>query len=245
MRNVRIYILMGLMSGAHLASADEVAVPALMRTVEQWVEVQDTLHRERVAWTEQQESMKQGMRLLEREKALLEERIAEWEETADEQSADQVAMESRRNQQQQAIQRVASALDERQRDVERMRDAFPDAFDAVGAEKSTVTRLRALLGAATAIHRDQQSIRYARELMAIPEAGRRQLEILYLGHAQAYAVSADDQYAAHGVWEHGAWRWTWAPDFAPGIREAIRVQQGELAPRWLYLPLGLMEGGAQ
>jgi len=231
-------LLLPWVAGVGEARADA-SVPELMRKVEQVVEIRDTMHHERVAWDAQKQSMEHGLRLLQREKELLEERIAEWTDTADEQSDERVTLEQQRTKQESAFQGADRSLDAHQAFLAQARKFFPEHFE--GAPGATLSeRLGYIFGSANRVQRDHGRIAHTRQLMDIPDSGRRQMDVLKLGHAQAYAVSPDDRLAGHGVWTGTEWVWTWDAAWAPVIREAVRIHQGELAPRWTFLPVTML-----
>ncbi len=197
----------------------------LMRAVEQWVELTDTRHRERVEWEATRASLEQGIDLLAREKALLEARIAEHSAEADVATDEELAIEQRRTAQNNAL-----------RDANVQLADWPDTK----ADTPLPDTLSTVFNSAIAAQRDNQTIRFDQQLLDTPDATQLLMDVLYLGHAQAYAVSRHDQTAAHGVWNGAAWTWSWDPRHAPAIREAIRVQQGELTPRWTRLPVTVL-----
>ena len=194
----------------------------LMRAVEQWVELTDTRHRERVEWETTRASLEQGIDLLTREKALLEARIAKHTAAADVATEEELAIEQRRTAQKNALRTAATLLDTPLSDT-----PLPDTLSTV-------------FNNAIAVQRNNQTIRFDQQLLDTPDDTQLLMDVLYLGHAQAYAVSRHDQTAAHGVWDGDDWIWNWDPRHAPAIREAIRVQQGELAPRWTRLPVTVL-----
>ena len=198
----------------------EPAPRELMRAVEQWIELRDTLHRERVEWDATRTSLEQGIELLNRERDLLETRIAEHAAEADEATDEELALEQRRSAQDNVLRNATAQL-------ESSDAALPD-------------QLSAIFAVALDKQREHQSIRVDQQLLDTPNDTQRLMDVLYLGHAQAYAVSRNDQNAAHGVWDGREWTWNWDARHAPAIREAIRVQQGELAPRWTRLPVVIL-----
>ncbi len=212
--------------GAHEVRADAGARD-LMRAVEQWIELKDVLHREKVEWETARASLEQGIDLLTREKELLEARIAEHTTEADAVTDEQVAMEQRRTAQEEALRGAFGVLASwLNTDLERD-GALPD-------------KLSEVLNDAIAAQRKHEAIRLDQELLNAPDDTQLLMDVLYLGHAQAYAVSRNDETAAHGVWDGRKWMWKWDARHAPVIREAVRVQQGELAPRWIQLPVTVL-----
>jgi hypothetical protein len=67
--------------------------------------------------------------------------------------------------------------------------------------------------------------------------GRRQVDVLYLGLANGFAVSADDQWAAIGTPGDRGWQWTPVPDQAGAIRDALNVIAQHEPARLVDLPL--------
>ncbi len=212
--------------GVAVANAEPDA-RALMGAIEQWVALVDTQHRERVEWETARASLEQGIDLLTREKELLTARIDEHAAAADAVTDEKLAEEQRRTDQDRAL-----------------RDATAQLAAWLGSDTEHVAPLTITLSEvctdAVAALRQHQAIRLDPQLLASPDGTERLMDVLYLGHAQAYAVARNDQTAAHGVWNGAAWTWEWDPYHAPAIREAVRVQQGERAPRWTLLPITVL-----
>lgn len=209
-----------LLVGTAIATQAESEPRELMHTVEQWIELRDTLHRERVEWDATRTSLEQGIELLNRERDLLETRIAEHAAEADEATDQELALEQRRSAQDNALRNATAQL---------------KSSDAALSDQ-----LSAIFATALDTQREHQSIRVEQQLLDTPDDTQRLMDVLYLGHAQAYAVCRNDQNAAHGVWDGHEWTWNWDARHAPAIREAIRVRQGELAPRWTRLPVVIL-----
>ena len=238
-RRVWVGLLAALPLCAALAAQDP--VQELLSEVERLDTLRETLQRERAEWEIQKESMTHGMDLLQREKALLEQRIAAWTETADVQDEEALRLEQRRAEHARALQEAGRRLDDVHASLQSARCLFPDLFEAEGAT-APADRLRTLFGAATGLQRQLQSVVFEQQLMDLPDGSRRQMDVLKLGHSQAYAVALDNTTAAHGVWSGERWEWRWDPAWAREIRHAIRVYQGEGAPRWVLLPVSMPEG---
>ncbi len=215
----------------------ETPVTALLRDIDALRKVRETLQAERVEWETQREAMERSMALLQREKDVLESRIAEHERIVDEHTAEEVARERRRANQEQTLQQVGQWISAHAAVWDQARAAFPDRFETPPAEPTPTQQLQRFFGVAAAIQRLHNSITVEHRIMDLPAGGRRQMEALFIGRAQAYAVSPDDTLAAHGVWTGTEWKWAWNPDWAATIRTAVRVHQGALSPRWVMLPL--------
>jgi len=222
------------------AFAEEASVIDVMREVDQLRQVRETLRAEQVEWETRKASMEHGMMLLEREKEQLTARIAEAGERMDERSEEEVQRERRRTDQEQALRGVDRWMDDHSDVSARARAAFPESFETSAGDEAVAERLRRILAAASTIHRRSRTVSVEPVLMDAPDATRRRMDVLYLGLAQAYAVSPDNSYAAHGVWAGTAWEWTWNADWADAFRHAVRIHQGDVASRWVSLPIAVV-----
>lgn len=223
MNHYQRFLILGGVVGALLnpcARAD-VDVRQLRTAVEQWVELQDTLHREQTDWNHQRESLEHNLALLERERDQLTARIAAATAEMDEQTEAQWEEEQLRT---------------------ALRQTLADAAQLIPAasREPAPERLRELLDTSVREHRAHRTLHIDRVRMTTPTGRQIQMQQLRLGHAQAYAVSPDDHYAAHGVWDGSDWQWQWNPAWATGIRTALRIVEGDIAPRWVPLPVTLL-----
>ncbi len=200
----------------------EVDAARLLQVVEHWLELQEALQRERTEWHAQRDSMQHGIELLQREQELLRSRIAGAEADMDELAAADLAEAQLRSALQQTLADVESRIPVQSR--ERASEA-----------------LRLELEQAIRNQNEHHAIHLERNVMTGPDQQQRQMQVLRLGHAQAYAVSPDTLHAAHGVWDGELWHWEWNAAWAENIRTAIRIAAGELAPRWVPLPVTLID----
>lgn len=228
-----------LMSHAGIASAD-VPVRELMRDVERLMDLQDALHRERVDWETQQAALEQELALLEMERDQLQQRIAEHRDVADVDTEAAVERERKRAAQDKALQDALALLETKAALWQNAESVFPEAFPARSGDRLT-ERLSRLFAATLDIQQQHRSIRIETRILTPDGEGPRQFEILHLGHAQAYAVSRNNDAAGHGVWTGTDWHWTWDRSWASAIREAIRIHQSERAPAWVNLPVTIVE----
>lgn len=112
------------------------------------------------------------------------------------------------------------------------------AADAAG--RDLLPRTRALLGLhnqwlllQTALHTDSMVLELG--------GGRREMEVLWIGTALAYAVNADGSLAAVGRPGHQGWVWSENHTVAPRVRQALRIQRQDAPPSLIRLPAGGLE----
>lgn len=204
------------------AQATETDSRKLMAVVEQWVELQNTIHQEQTEWKQQRESLQHSLSLLKREQEQLTARIDAAAADMDEYAEAKWEEEQLRTSLQRVLAEAAEQIPEDTRDP-------------------ASERLRTLLDDTVRAHRENRTLHIDRARMTSPEGHDIQMQQLRLGTTQAYAVSPDDQFAAHGVWDGEEWHWRWNSDWATPIRTALRIAEGEIAPRWIALPVTLME----
>lgn len=197
--------------GIHPVGAEKVDARRLMSTVEQWLELRDTIHREQTEWRLQSQSLRHNLTLLQSEHDQLTARIATATASMDEQT-------------------------EAEWEEQQLLTSLEQSLAEAAAEQ-----LRPLLDATVQAHNKHRGIHTDRARMTTPTGQQLLMQTLQLGNAQVYAVSPDDQYAAHGVWDGSDWHWQWNPAWAPAIRTALRIVAGELAPRWVPLPVTMLE----
>jgi len=104
------------------------------------------------------------------------------------------------------------------------------------AGKEVLPRFRALLSLHNQLLHVQTEI-FVSPMMVEIEGRRREMEVLWIGEAAAYAVSADNQVAARARQSPEGLTWESLPGTGPRIREALAVFKREKAPVLLDLPV--------
>jgi hypothetical protein len=120
--------------------------------------------------------------------------------------------------------------------------AFPDA-NARPVSVRVVDRIQALAGALIHLEDLHPQLHVVREVLEDDSGTRREMEVLYLGLARAFAVSTSNDWAGVGVPTPDGWRWSARPELIPTIRSAIEMAQQRLSADFLYLPFSLHEKG--
>jgi len=97
-------------------------------------------------------------------------------------------------------------------------------------------RLRTVFALQEKLSQLQHGLHGGRERVPLAE-GAREMDVLWIGTTQAFAVTADDSLAAEGLPGPEGWTWRVLPGEAPRIRRALRLVLGEIPPALLELPL--------
>lgn len=126
---------------------------------------------------------------------------------------------------------LAEALRERVREM-------PDPGREPGPE-SAAERLRLIVGILTEIDQFANGVHLVRQPLEDPGQVPREMEVLYLGLAAAFAVSPDDSAAAVARPGPDGWVWRWDASLAGPVRSAVAIYRKEQPAAFVTLPLEL------
>lgn len=225
-----------------------------------WVDLRGQVAEEQRVWDAQSAQWRQEMDLLRLEQDSLATALARLEaagETQQERSADLL---ERRERLRVAIAGVDGVLQRLQPAVATLAAPVPASLmtpdlaaalqsEAADTEDQTgvSARLQRTLGALTAIETLQAGIHVTRAMIALPDAPRREMDVLFLGLACGYAVTTDDSLAAAGRPTPEGWHWEPLPNEAAAVRRLMQVANQDIAPALVTFPVGIAagpEGGA-
>jgi hypothetical protein len=235
------------------AENPDAALGTLEGLVGQWIALRERIADEKLEWDAQEERWREEIAVLEAEKARLSGEISEAREFTSSAAADRDRLATEQAAMRRAIEDITPALDRAEAVLRRWRDRLPPslvaplrrAFDELPAEhgaahRTTVgRRLQRVVALYSQIEKLQYGIHVVREVIALPNTERREVDVLYVGLARGFAVSGDDRWAAVGTPANNGWTWSERPELAPTLRRAVCIA-GNTAPAALVdLPLGL------
>jgi len=222
-----------------------------------WIRLRTERARESETWQQEQARLRMELRLLEDAEDHLNEELnslrAEESETETQQADLIEELEQRqalRNTLTPLVQRALSTALETTEALpppllRRLEDERASA-DASGTD--LLPRTRALLG----LHNQWIQLQTAllADSMVMDLAGaRREMEVLWIGAAKAFAVNGDATLAAVGTPGPDGWTWTEAHTIASRVRQALRIHRQDAPPTLIRLPVHIPvhadEEGAQ
>jgi hypothetical protein len=213
----------------------------------QWIALRSTLAEEARQWQQRKAAWQEEIALLEQQAQKLEEACAASREEMTSADARQADVQNRRDHAGQELQNVDRVLEQAGRRARQSYDRIPPSLQQTLPEEchqlfttpdrmTRTERAQALVTILSSLEAMQLEWHTGREILQTTE-GTRQVDTLYLGLAQAFAVSPDNDWAAVGRPGSDGWSWQEGEVDAASVRRLIGIQQ-ELEPATLIsLPL--------
>ena len=210
-----------------------------------WIALRAERALEAESWKQEESRLRMELRLLEDAEDHLQEELDSLRLEAGESETRQAdlieeleARQSRREALAPRVQRgLTAALDRTESLPPPLLHRLEDeraAADAAGRDLSA--QLRALLGLHNQWLLLQTSLHDGSLILEIG-GGRREMDVLWIGTATAYAVNADATLAATGTPGPDGWVWTENSVIAPRVRQALRIHRQEVPPALIRLPV--------
>jgi hypothetical protein len=239
-----------------VAAQTALPVRTLEGLVGRWVDLQGQVAEEQRTWNAQSAQWQQEMDLLRQEQDSLATALARLEQAGETQQKRRADLLERREHLRAAIAGVDGVLQRLQPAVASLAVRVPASLmtpdlsaalqptDAAAAETQggVSARLQRTLGALTAIETLQARVHVTRAMIALPNAPRREMDVIFIGLACGYAVTADDRLAAAGRPTPDGWRWEPLSSDATAVRRLIQVANQDIAPVLVTFPIGIAAG---
>ncbi|MEM7391901.1 MAG: DUF3450 family protein [Verrucomicrobiota bacterium] len=240
-----------LVFGLSVASAQDGGLITLEKLVEEWSRLRTEFANEERDWKAREKQWRDEMALLEKEKAQLEAEIEAAKSVARDVEAERVDELRDKERFEQMFAGLPSRLEQAETRLAQWPERLPpglgasldDAFKRLPADAnqraalSDGARFRIVIALYSELDKLQHTFHAVKEVLPLPDGSRRELDVLYLGLARAFAVSPDDAYAAVGEPGPDGWTWRSRPDLAPAVRRAVAVFRREQTPELIALPL--------
>lgn len=241
-----------LTAGCCVCVAEESAsVDALEGLVTTWVNLRAEIAKEKTLWRERKTQWTREIELLKKEQAALKQRVANAGDTATTRDAKQEALVARRKGLADVLRDLGPVLDRLEVDLRRWDARVPESLATEiqalvaripathkEAQRRTVAqRLQTDVALLTQIETLHHGLHVTREVLPVKDTKRGEVDVLYLGLAQGFAVSTDGSWAAVGRLGDSGWTWVARPDIAGDVRRALAVFNRDIAAELVRLPL--------
>jgi len=222
--------------------------------VGRWMTLRTTLAEEKREWKERREQWEEEIALLSKEAETLKREKDEgntFSSSFETKRAEALARTERIGTE---LRKLRAVLDRAESDLRRWRGRIPPGlmpsltagFGAIpttqkDAEKLPLTtRAQTVAALYTQIETLQNQFHATRETLDA-EGTRRQVDVLYVGLARAFAVSPGNDWAAVGVPADTGWIWTPSTKDAIAVRRTIGVLNRQATAQLIALPMQVAE----
>lgn len=233
------------------STANAGGLDVLDALVGRWMDVRAAIAAESREWRDQQAAWEREIELLERESAWLEQELSGNRRWLHAQEAEQAAQRSRNDAMAKALTRLGEAFERAETDLTRWESMIPDGLRLMAGETVSLpdgvpqpeaeTRIShrgyRVVARYTRLENLHQSIHVSRQLLDTVHGQSRQVDVVFFGLAQAWAVSPNRDWAAVGVPSTTGWQWRPAPEHAGAMGLAVEILQRERTAQWIHGPL--------
>ncbi len=238
-----------------LAAGSPEAVRAVTR---EWVAAESAISKERVDWERERALLGDLMRVEEARIASLEGEVSEAEAASSASDRARAELLAESDATAARAERVAAFLAETEGELRDLRTRLPDPLreEIAGlyqripenpetAKAGLGQRMQTVVSLLTKIRQFDGGITVSERIGVVPGSGAEaSIRTLWLGLGAAYYLAPGD--AGVGFPGPEGWEWESRPEFAEAIRESLALAENAAgAPRWIELPVKLVEGGAR
>lgn len=254
MRNFIVAVSFVILAGGfpRVVSAADRAIESAQGTFDKWVEVQETIAREKRDWSIEREFLNEEVRLLREEIATLKVKSARLAEETGTTEAAIAKSTTETETLKQAVGLVEAELPMLEGQLRRLAQSFPAPLteqvgplltrlprEGVSTKAGTSERLQTVVGLVSQVDKFNGGFTVAAELHKTPAGTEVQVRTLYLGLAQAWFVSPDGKFAGFGKPGAEGWDWTADNDLASSIEKAIAVHENTGMAEYVGLPVSI------
>jgi len=225
--------------------------------VGRWMTLRTTIAEEKREWEARRKQWEEEIALLEQESATLKKEIDEGDTFSSSVEKNRAAALTRKERMEGELHKLRAVLDRAEADLRQWRARIPpglmgsldSVFDALpatqkDAEKAPLTkRAQTVAALYTQIETLQNRFYASRETLDV-DGTRRQVDVLYVGLARAFAVSPANDWAAVGTPCNTNWTWSPSSRDAAAIRRALTVLNRQETACIVALPMQVA-GGAK
>lgn len=233
-------------------AAQATALEQARLTLGKWIETQQIISRERSDWSQAKEVLQGRVELVGKEVSVLQDRIAQTKTSIAESDRERDALASKLD----ALKATSGELDTAVKALEdRIRTLLgrlPDPLAAklqplvqrmpsgeAAARISTAERFQNVLGILNELNRANSEITVSYEVRKLADGSSTEVQVIYVGLAQAYYLSPRGDAGIGRPGSDGAWIWTADKSIAGDILLALEVIQGKHPPTFVPLPLSI------
>lgn len=247
-------IALGLFGTVSLAQAQEATaaeqLQAATNITSEWVEARSSISKEINQWRVNKELIQQKIDFYKNELEGLQEEIDRYVEEAEKGKGKRAEYSNQIEELNRAQKVVLGILPKYESQVKELAKYFPSPLENSATKlaqsipsnpentrMSVGARLAVIVGILNEVDRFNRDVTTNQEVRTIGDK-QIQVEVMYLGFAQAFYADSEGTIAGIGTPAKGGWKWEAKDEMAPQILRAIQVAQGKIKPaEFVELPL--------
>jgi hypothetical protein len=214
-----------------------------------WIETQQIISKERKDWQQGKEILLGRVELVKREIAHLEGKIAQAATKLAEVQAKRTELLARGEQAKTIDARLTEVVTRLEGDVRRLFPTLPEPIqtklqplyqripvDPANTKATAAERYQNVLVILGDLNKANNEITVAYEVRTLASGKPSEVQVIYVGLAHAYYVSAGGEAGIGRPGEHG-WQWEASKQVAPDVLKALEIIQGKHTPAFVPLPV--------
>lgn len=220
-------------------------------TLGKWIETQQIISKERNDWAQGKEILQGRIELVGKEVSVLKERITQSEAAVAESDKKKQELTAQNDALKATAAQLNDAVAGMEGQIRKLARQMPEPIatklqpllqrmPAEGAPSrvSTAERFQNVLGILNELNRANSEITVAYEIRTLADGTSSEVQVIYVGLAQAYYISPRGE-AGIGRPSEDGWRWAPAPEAAASILLALEIIQGKHSPSFVPVPIDI------
>ena len=220
-------------------------------TLSKWIETQQIISKERNDWQQGKEILQGRIDLVGKEVSQLKDRIAQSEAAVVESQKKRDDLTAQNTQLKEVGAQLATTVTQMEAQVQKLAKLAPEGVatkllpllqripaDANTTRVSVAERFQNVLGILNELNKANSEITIAYEIRQLADGSSSEVQVIYVGLAQAYYLSPRGEAGIGKPTENG-WVWRPASDQAGAIFTALEIIQGKHPPEFVGLPISI------
>ena len=220
-------------------------------TMDKWIETQQIISKERKDWEQGKEILQGRLELVKNEIALLQGKIQEAQTGVAEASRKKEELVAEDARLLETGAKLAEVVTRTEAELQPLCRALPEPVrtrlevliqripeDPATTRVTTAERFQNVLGILNELNKANHEISVSYEVRELAGGKPSEVQVIYVGLAQAYYVSGGGE---AGIGRPGADGWKWEPSqsIAHDVGMALEILQGKQSPAFVPLPVSL------
>jgi hypothetical protein len=242
--------LISLSSVATMAQTSNAQLEEIRANIDKWVETRQLLAKSRSEWASDKETLLQSISLIEKEVQLIDERIAQTQETASQADRDRLLLVDENERLSKSSAAVQAVLVDMERQSTNLAAGLPLPLQErilpllkripnhpAQSRLSISERMQSIVGILSEVDKFNNAISVFPELRKNSAGADIQVKTLYVGLGAAYFADKNGDYGGVGVPTPNGWEWTPKPEVAPHVARAIAIYENTETAAFVKLPV--------